>query len=182
MDEMDMIDRPIAITDLETTGLDERHHEIIEIGLILAHQQNLEILQVFETKVRPEHIETASPRALEINGYDPELWKEAPWLLWAMAQYAIKTQNAMFAAHNVTHDWAFIREGFRKTGVNNLMDYHRIDLFSIAWEKLTRSTDLKEFKLKQLCRHFGIPEEPEPHRAINGARCAYEVFKRLRAS
>lgn len=182
MDEMDMIDRPIAITDLETTGLDERQHEIIEIGLILAHQQTLEVLDTLEVKVRPENIERASLEALRRNGYSAELWKDAISLQDATQQYAERTRNAMFAAHNVAFDWAFLREAFRRTQVRDLMDYHRVDLFTIAWEKLSRSSDLKKFNLAELCRYFHIPEEPEPHRAINGARCAYEVFKRLRTS
>ena len=52
----------LVFVDVETTGLDETRHEIIEIAVIRGSQ-------TYHRKVQPQHIETASPRALEINGF-----------------------------------------------------------------------------------------------------------------
>ena len=69
-----MRNRNIAIVDLETTGLDEQLHEIIEVGMVVVNQKTLEIIDTLDMKVRPTHPETASAKALEVNGYNEEDW------------------------------------------------------------------------------------------------------------
>lgn len=115
--------RPLAITDLETTGLDPKIHDILEIGLIVVDQVSLAILDTLELKVRPEHIETASPSALLLNGYNERDWCNAVSLKEAMLAYSSKSAGAVFCSHNVTFDWAFSAEAFSRTGVKNEMDY-----------------------------------------------------------
>ena len=71
-----------------------------------------------------------------------------------------------------------MNEAFRKTGVKDRMDYHRLDLLSIAWTKSLK--DKEKWSLKTACEIFDIPSEPAVHRAINGAMTAYELFKKLK--
>lgn len=178
---MDLLQRPLAITDVETTGLDAQIHEIIEIGLLVADQKTLKVLDQLEAKVKPLHLGTADRSALELNGYNEPGWTNALELKTAMEIYANKTRNAIFLAHNTTFDWSFIFEAFRKTGVRNSMDYHRIDLLTIAWSKARENKlpGLKRFNLDELCQYFGIPKEPLPHRAINGVQNELAVLKQL---
>lgn len=175
---MKILERPIAITDVETTGLDPVTHEIIEIGLVVINQQTLEIFDKLDVKVRPENLKTATESALKLNGYNEADWQNALTLQEAISLYSEKTKDAIFCAHNVTFDWSFILEAFKKTGVKNQMDYHRIDLFTMAWMKL-RNSGLEKFNMNEVAKYLGIGEEPMPHRAINGAMTAYEIYKRL---
>jgi DNA polymerase III epsilon subunit-like protein len=92
--------------------------------------------------------------------------------------YAGKTTTSIFCSQNPTFDWSFIHYAFRVTGVRNSIDYHRLDLFTISW-LLLRSTGLARFNLDVVAEHLGIGREPFPHRAIEGARMAYEVLRRL---
>lgn len=166
---------------METTGLNAKNCEIIEIGLLVVDQRTFDVISEFETKIKPIHIETASKAALDLNGYNEKDWQDAPGLLWAMETYAQTTKDSIFFAHNVWFDWSFINEGFKKTGVKNQLDYHRLDLFTIAWTK-TKSgkiPDLTKFNLNELCKYFDIPEEPIPHRGINGVRKELEVLRKL---
>lgn len=176
---MKYLERLYAITDVETTGLNFREHEIIEIGCALVTQDKLEIIATLEVKVKPLHPELASESALKVNGYNEKEWASAISLKSAMEIYAALTKDAVFAAHNVTFDWGFIDETFHRTDVKNLMDYHRKDTWSIAEEKL-RGGGLEKFSLKDLCEHLGVEPEPPPHRAINGALKTLEVWRKLR--
>src|SRR5205807_1790618 len=97
---------------------------------------------------------------------------------YALAQYANKTVEAIFAAHNVTCDWGFAEAAFEEFGIWNRMDYHRIDMFTLAWTKL-RHSGHTQFNLAGTCKFLEIPEEPIPHRGINGARCAAEIYRKL---
>lgn len=178
MGKIAFLDRPLAFTDIETTGLDVLEHEIIEIGLVVADQHTLSVIDELEVRVRPEHIERASAEALRVNGYRPEDWQDAVSLAEAMDMYATKTAEGIFVAHNVTFDWSFINMAFRLTGVRNRLDYHRLDILTMAWQKL-RHSGLAKFNLNEIAKFVGAPGEPMPHRALNGARNAYEVFVRL---
>lgn len=175
---MNFFKRPIAVTDLEMTGLDPHIHEIIEIGLVVVDPATMDITDTLDVKVKPEHIQTADPQALKTNGYAPEDWGDAVSLKDALQRYAAKTENAVFCAQTINNDWGFLAEGFYRTGVKHTMDYHMIDIPSIAWAAL-RHTGIQKVRLRELCKYFGIPPEPDQHRAINGATKAYEVLKRL---
>ena len=175
---MDILKRFVAITDIEASGLDVAVHEIIEIGLVLVDQKTFEIIDTLDIKVRPEHLETASEFSLQLNGYNEKEWQNALSLQEAMVQYSEKTKDAVFCSQNITFDWSFISAAFKKAGTKDLMDYHRIDLFTMAWLKL-KNSGLESFHLKDVARYLGVLEEPMPHRAMNGARTAYEIFKKL---
>ena len=175
---IEIFERPIAITDVETTGLDAVKHEILEIGLVLVDQRTDEVIDTLNIKVKPEHIETADPNALKINGYDPENWQNAVSLLEAMTLYSQKAKNAIFCSHNVTFDWSFIAEAFKKAGQQSPLDYHRLDLFTLIWAK-TKGSKIGGFSLSKVAQFLGLPEEPLPHRAINGARTALEIYKKI---
>jgi len=174
---MNLKDRNIAITDIETSGDIFTENEILEIGLVLVNSKTLEIIDTLNVKVKPEHIENAVPAALERNGYKEENWKEAVSLKEAMEQYASKTKDALFYAYNVSFDWGFMNEAFRKTGVKNLMDYHRIDLMSMAYLKYKNK--LNSLSFNSVSEVMGIPKEPMPHSALNGAMQAYYLLKNL---
>jgi len=60
---MDFKKRPLAIVDIETTGDDELKHEILEIGLLVVRQKDLEVIDSGNWLVKPHHIETAVPAA-----------------------------------------------------------------------------------------------------------------------
>ena len=153
-------------------------HEIIEIGLVLVKQPSLEIIETWETKVRPVHPETANKEANQINGYTPLEWSNAIGLREALMVYSQKTKDAIFCAYNVLFDYPFLQKAFRENKVSNLMDYHSIDIPTLVWSKL-RNTKHDRMKLSLTAEYLGIPKEPEIHRAINGAMVAYQVLKKL---
>jgi len=178
---MKFSNRPLAITDVETTGLDANIHEIVELGLLVVEQKTLKTLDHYEVKIRPVNMKNAARQALVVCGYNEREWRKAVDLETAMHIYSEKTKDAIFVAHNVYFDWSFITRAFQKTGIEDYMDYHRIDLFTSAWAKaqLGLLPKLSRFNLSDICKYFDIKPEPHPHRAINGARSAHAVLKKL---
>lgn len=174
---MNFKDRLLAITDLETTGDVASIHEIIEIGLVLCNPKTFEIVDTLNIKVKPEHPEINIQAAIDVNGYNEQDWSKAVSLKEGMVIYSQKTKDAVFYAYNVTFDWSFIIEAFRKTGTENMMDYHRFDIMSMAFQKFKQEMD--SVSLRSVSKILGIPEEPFPHNALNGAMQAFEVLKRL---
>src|SRR3990167_3951116 len=97
----------LAFIDVETTGLNVTKHEIIELGCVLA-KPSLEIIEEFELKIKPEHIENAEPVALKINGYDSADWVFAYTLSEAMKIFSQKVQNTIMVGHNLSFDYGFL--------------------------------------------------------------------------
>lgn len=172
---------PLAFTDIETTGLRVGYHEILEIGLVLVDPVTLEVKDKWEIKVAPSHPERAMPSSLAINGYQEQQWVDAESLTDAMQEYARRVQGSLLAGWNVRFDAAFLSLAFSECGMDiyKAMDYHAFDVMPLALEAL-RDNRPPRFSLNGVAAHLGLPQEPTIHRALNGARQAFEVYKALR--
>jgi DNA polymerase-3 subunit epsilon len=170
--------KPLCFVDVETTGLDPQRHEIIEIGAIRVDPSTLAVTAEVEVRVVPLHVERADPESLRINGYSPEGWADAVYLDEAFEQLAPLADGAVLAGHNVPFDKAFLNEGWKRLGrVHPKVDHHTLDTASLAWPLYTAGT-VQSLSLGALCEHFGI-RRIFPHRALDDARAALELAKRL---
>lgn len=168
--------RPLLIVDVETTGLDPTIHDVIEIGAIKVDQQTLQECGRFSTKIQPWFIHEPSQEALLVNGYRREDWIESITLHQAMRSFALFAQAGILGAWNVTFEYGFLKESFKRTGIADTMDYHRIDIPSIVWSKMR---GLEKFSLSDVAEELGLGLEPEPHQAITGAQYELEVLRKL---
>jgi DNA polymerase-3 subunit epsilon len=168
-------DRPVAITDIETSGLDASVHEILDLALLLVDQQTLKPLDQYHVRVKPQNIRTGARRALDVVGYAPRAWASAVDLESALTVYSQKAKNAVFCSYNVFLAYSFLDAGFKATGVEDPTDYHRLDLFTLAWSRL----GMGSLNMDSICRRLDIPPEPLPHRAMEGALKQLAVLRAL---
>ena len=167
----------LAFIDIETTGLNLLRHEIIEVGCVIA-TPDLKIIEEFELKIKPEHIEDADKTALKVNGYAEENWIFAYTLNEAMKMFSKKVKDCIMVGHNVSFDAAFLESAFAKTQIENTLHYHKLDTVSIAWAKLHKEPDLDRFSLRELCVRFNIKNE-HAHTALSDARATFKLYKEL---
>jgi len=163
----------IIILDLETTGLDPFKHEILEIGAV-----NVATGETFECKVHPLRIKEADPKALEINGYNKAEWEEAfllPNALKLLNEF-VGISQPYFMAYNASFDLSFLEKAYQDCALPWPFHYHKLDLLTMAWDILEKGLSLS---LKNVASVLGIPPEPAVHRALAGALCAYQVYKKL---
>jgi ATP-dependent DNA helicase DinG len=174
----------LAFIDVETTGLNPDIHEIIQIGCVIAEQNwdkdkvTLKHIDEFELKINPENISSADPQALRVNGYTPAEWIFAYSINEAMKIFQEKTKDCIFVAHNVSFDSMYIEKAFIKTGLENMMHYHKLDTLSIAYARLGTRGDIEKYSLGFLCDMFGIKNQ-NAHTALADARATYELFPKL---
>lgn len=166
-----------AFIDIETTGLNLKKNEVIEIGCVLTTPE-LEVIEEFELKIKPERIENADPVALKVNHYNEKDWENSYDLKEGMEILVEKTQNCIMVGHNVSFDAGFLEYSFNKTQIINKMHYHKLDTVSIVWAKLHREPDLDHFSLRELCERFGIKNE-RAHSALPDARATFLLYKKL---
>jgi len=176
------LNKPLVILDGEFTSLDPLKQEVIEIGAIKVDQRTMTILDRFEEKIIPTHIESADADSLRVNGYTAESWQDAISMKEAFTKLAtfVGSERATFGGWNVTLDWTFIAMAFRELHIENPFDYHVFDIRSVAAEYLKNESSLQKITLSTTSEFLGLPPEPIPHRAVNGAECAYQILKKLR--
>ena len=112
----------LAFIDTETTGLDPINNEIIEIAIKIIdtdmHTGVERFEYEFEGKFKIRRMDLASPKALEINGYNEEEWKDAySWSKPACERLLKRLKGCVVVGHNVQFDIGFIREECRRQGV-----------------------------------------------------------------
>ena len=167
----------LAFIDIESTGLNVMKHEIIEIGCVITTPK-LKIIEKFELKIRPEHIEDADPIALKVIHYDSLNLVSAYTLENAIKILSKKVKDCIMIGQNVSFDSGFLEHAFAQTKLKNSMHYHKLDTISIAWAKLHKKKSITHFSLREMCKYFGI-ENKNPHNALSDAYATYELYKKL---
>ena len=104
----------LTVFDTETTGLDPDKHEILEVALlsmILDRDGNFYVFKEFQSKIAPENIYNASPKALKINGYTKEAWDGAPPFKEVLEKMRpIIEESNIFLGQNLIFDMRFVDE------------------------------------------------------------------------
>lgn len=176
-----MKDLPLAFIDLETTGIDPSVHEILEIGVVRARQtgdplQPLSEVDRFEMKIAPEHIERADPKALQVNHYDPEDWKNAISFKEASAILDEKLKGHIIVAQNVAFDVGFLARAYEhvEKRLDSIVYYHKLDLASFAVGKSYWDPAYRRFTLNELTQNTGA-HNTKAHSALADAVVTFEI-------
>lgn len=112
----------LIFLDTETTGLKaweygKTHHEITELAIIV-HEDGEEVYRN-SWKFVPRRIETANPIALEVGGFDIDVWaKEAVEVSESFLKSLCSVmEGGVVVGHNVKFDIGFLRALFNDFGV-----------------------------------------------------------------
>ena len=205
MDALISANPPFCFLDIETTGHDSLKrvgdvlvpwHEIIEVGAVFTDPQNLDVCGEFETKIQPEHPERCLPDI--VNDYPNRSavgeWGSAVPLNVAVDKlfsYCKQFKSPMFLiGQNFSFDWSFLNTGLTWCGIEEsdwkrYFHYSRLDTRSMAVQELfdpSRPYDPNDYSIRneRLAKRLSITQEPYPHKALNGARQSYLIFKKLR--
>lgn len=169
----------LVFIDTETTHLETGKGEIIEFALIV-DTKNVQFKDSVCFKIHPKHLETAAPRALEINGYTEQSWRAAKNMDTAVHDmyFRLIGTDKILIGHNIKFDvdhinYLFKSRGYRTVGV------YTIDTKALALEHLPF---LKSYSLESLRDFFGISKEGS-HRALKDVvDCRTIYYKLVRAS
>lgn len=160
----------LVFVDIETTGLDETRHEIIEIAIIRG-------TQIYHRKVQPQHIETASPRALEINGFSYKEWSNATHPSTVALEIAHYLNEATIVAHNPHFDMRFIDELLHAHNVNIWYDRRLIDTTVLAHEHLL-PCGIKSLSMDSIREFFSWNTE-RAHTALKDCHDVRKLYYKL---
>mgnify|MGYP003132613473 CR=1 FL=1 len=136
--------------DTETTGLRADYHEIIEIYIIKEDEKGKHIGE-WHYKIKPEYIDRASEKALEINGYTPKKWRDAKEFSTVANEIKDIVQGCIWIGHNPRFDYDFFQDAFFRAGVPGIR-CTLIDTKVLAYEQLM---GIKSLSFDNIRRYLG---------------------------
>ena len=172
----------IAFIDLETTGLDHTKHEICDVGIYLVDAVHAQVEDIFSEKVRIEHPEYIEQAARQKNGYNEEEWKNAMPLTVAMrlVDDRLRRSKVVGGYNIIPMDRRFLWMAYRKVNLPRPPHIRFFDLYPMARRRLKKRDPRPEnYQLSTVAQFLGLEPEPAIHRARNGARLAFEVWKKF---
>gem|GEM_PF-525772 len=105
---------PLAVVDVETTGLDPKVDRVIEVAVI--HMQDGEVTDTFASLVNPE--QEVPDEVVRITGIQPEQLTDAPRFGAVAAEVRARLEGRIFVAYNLPFDRAFIKSELERAGLD----------------------------------------------------------------
>lgn len=177
----------MIIVDVETTGTNPEIHSLVSIGAIDLSKPDIQ----FSDECRVWDGAHIDDEALKVNGFsreqvsDPQKKTEKEMVELFLA-WLEERGDMIILGQNVFFDVEFIKEGANRGGLANTLSRRIVDMHSICFAHmirrgivpptLNRKTALDSDRIME---YVGIPKEPKPHRALNGALWEAEAFSRL---
>jgi DNA polymerase-3 subunit epsilon len=159
---------PLAVLDLEMTGLSPRGDRVCEIAVVQGRDGK--VIREFQTLVRPGV--PMSPAALKCTGITDSVLIGAPFFAEIAGDVVEALRSSVVVAHNVDFDLGFLHRELDGSPVV-LPPPVTLDTLLMA----RRLFAYRNNGLADVCRELGVPAPG--HRALADARATFEVFRRM---
>jgi len=178
----------MIVLDIETTGLDPELHGIVSIGAIDMRNPD----ESFYEECRIREGEKIDDNALEVNGFTLDECRDRNKqstrdLIQHFEEWMETRSIKMIGGLQVAaFDVPFFNKKAIQVGLRTRLHRRSIDLHSIAYAKMQElgkvvpMTDGWSVMDTDFIHPFcGLPKEPKPHNALNGAKWEAESIYRL---
>lgn len=159
-------DQQYVVVDVETTGGRAAFHRITEIGAVKI--QSGRVVGKFSSLVNPGR--TIPANITRLTGISDDMVAGAPKFSEISESFREFVGQSVFAAHNATFDFGFIREEFRRLGQT-----FRCPTLCTVVAMRRYFPGLSSYRLAALCQHFGIPLDSH-HRALCDAEATAQLL------
>lgn len=179
----------MLIIDIEASGTNYQKHSIVSLGAIDFSNPTRQFYQ--ECKIwEGAHI---MDEALVVNGFskeqiiDSSKMTEAELVIQFM-EWSEELSDRTLAGQNVSFDRDMLHAGIERAGQNWTLPYRTLDTHTMCYTHMVKRgilppRDLEHkrsaLNLDAIMNYCGIPDEPEPHNALTGAKSHAEVIARL---
>ena len=162
-------DKSFVVFDFETTGLDSKINEIIEIGAVKI--SGGKIVSTFSTFIKPS---VDIPEEItELTGITNKMVEDSPSINYVLPDFYKYCYGSALVAHNIAFDYGFLSQIAKKMNYN--FDNEQYDTLNMARQKLL---GLKNFKLETVAERLNV-SVVGAHRAVNDAMATAKCFLEL---
>ena len=190
----------LVFLDTETSGLNPEKHRILEIAFKILDSVTGNLMGKYQSIVsQPREVwKKADPESLEVNEFT---WEEvssgmpestvADEITSLLNKVGLGEKGGVLVCQNPAFDRAFSC-GLIDADLQSRYGwpYHWLDLASMFWaiRLVQDKKSIKEIKEEglsknKIARHYGLPSEADPHRAMNGVdhliACYEAIFGKI---
>ena len=159
----------VVVFDLETTGLDPKNCQIIEIGAVKILKGS--IIETFQTLINPQ-IEIPE-EITALTHISNDMIEDAPTIEQALPDFYRFAYGSVLSAYNIDFDYQFLNNMGKKLRL--LFDNQQIDTLKLARDKVP---SLSNYKLGTVVKALNITLD-NAHRALADAYATAKVFVKL---
>lgn len=164
-----MLPKSLCFVDIETTGASFSYNRIIEIGVLRVDEGV--VTETFNTLINPG---CSIPPEIEVlTGINGAMVEQSPYF-WEIKDSLFEIlKDAVFVAHNVRFDYAFLKSEFKKVGVN----FNSRQLCTV---KLSRKLypQYRHHNLDSVIERLGFECEKR-HRAFEDANVLWQFYQHI---
>lgn len=168
-EELKEKDKSFVVFDFETTGLDAKTCEIIEIGAVKINGGK--IVSTFSCFVKPS--KPIPQEITDLTHITNDMVEDSPAINYVLPDFYKYCYGCGLVAHNISFDYGFLSTIAKKMNYN--FDNPQFDTLNMARQKLL---GLKNFKLETVAERLGV-SLVGAHRAVNDAMATAKVFLKL---
>lgn len=159
-----------VVIDVETTGLDPVHSELLEIGAVRIIDHN--ISEKFSALIRTK---LPVPREITLlTGITQQMSEEGSECAKALEAFWSFLGSSAVIGHNLSFDLAFLKKASAETGTP-VGRNSCIDTLSLARRKIR---DITDYRLETLADYFDIKPE-RFHRALEDCCTTFRIYEKL---
>ncbi len=158
-----------TIIDVETTGGSPFFSRIIEVGLLRV--EHGEVVESYQTLINP--LQEIPEFISKMTGIKDKDVNNSPTFSEVADELLAKFEDAIFVAHNVSFDYGFIKEEYRRLGYGFSAD-------RLCTVRLSRALfrEYKHHNLTALVERYGF-EMKNRHRAFDDAKVLWDFLQML---
>jgi len=186
---MELKDRAFALIDTETTGFDEKKHQILEVGILIIKNMKL----ISELNISIKHKEyTITSSAMEANKIDiVEHEKKAVTqddaavaIISFLKEYKFNDDPFIAVGQNIDFDLRFLEAMFLKLGkikeYRECISYRKLDIMQLALiRNLEGKISIEKQDLDTLLKTLDINIPEDRHRALVDCYLEFEGLSKL---
>lgn len=177
----------MIVVDVETTGTDPERHSIVSIGALeFEHPE-----RTFYQECRIFNGAQVESAALAVNGFTLEQVTDSTkptleQMVGAFIAWCRGAEERTLAGHNTSFDRDFLQSSADRYKLAWHFGHRVLDLHSFSWMHMRERGvtppnrgGRSGLSCDATLVYVGLPEEPEPHNALVGAKMEAEAFSRL---
>ncbi len=177
--------RPVIVYDVETEGLSEKEHRIIEISAVKLDPETLSVVDSMTEYINPGR--PLADKIVELTGItDDFLSDHMPEKYVFPKILAFFGNNPIVMGHNVGFDNRFLEAAYKREGQTISFaaedDPHLmciIDTCQMARELLHKPTEIANHKLNTVAAFYGADAGLTFHEAGDDVTACYRIFKAM---
>ena len=186
---MELRDRNFILIDIETTGFDEKKHQILEVGILVI--KDLKVIDQFEVKIKHREY-TITAKAMEVNNINiVEHEKEALFekeaaerMLEFLNKHKGEDEGYIVIGQNVAFDIKFLEEMFLRTykikEYRQVISYRNLDIMQLAMIKnIEGKISLEKQDLDSILKELNIEVPEKRHRALIDCYLEFKAMCKL---